>query len=77
MSVTLALVEKNMIPNAHKLPRILSAQLVTVFTSFYIIFFIKYLSICKNTMSYKLEVGLLFYTICINFQIIKHFLNMN
>ncbi len=32
--VTLALFEKNMIPNAHNLPRILSALLVTVFTPF-------------------------------------------
>uniref|UniRef100_A0A8C1T683 Uncharacterized protein n=1 Tax=Cyprinus carpio TaxID=7962 RepID=A0A8C1T683_CYPCA len=39
---------KNMIPNAHKLPRILSALLVTVFTSFLIIFFIKYLFICEK-----------------------------
>uniref|UniRef100_A0A9J8CJQ3 Uncharacterized protein n=2 Tax=Cyprinus carpio TaxID=7962 RepID=A0A9J8CJQ3_CYPCA len=29
---------KNMIPNAQKLPRILSALLVTMFTSFLIIF---------------------------------------
>uniref|UniRef100_A0A8C1QJF7 Uncharacterized protein n=1 Tax=Cyprinus carpio TaxID=7962 RepID=A0A8C1QJF7_CYPCA len=36
---------KNMIPYANKLPRILSALLVTVFTSFLIIFFIKYLFI--------------------------------
>ncbi len=38
MSVTLALFEKNMIPNAHKHPRIQSALLITVFTSFLIIF---------------------------------------
>ncbi len=43
MSVTSALFEK-MIPNAHKLPRILSALLVTVFTSFLIIFLISSIS---------------------------------
>uniref|UniRef100_A0A8C2PQP3 Uncharacterized protein n=1 Tax=Cyprinus carpio TaxID=7962 RepID=A0A8C2PQP3_CYPCA len=39
---------KNMISKAHKLPRILSALLGTVFTSFLIIFFIKYLFICEK-----------------------------
>ncbi len=43
MSVTLALFKKNMIPNAHKHPRIPSALLVTVFTSNLIIYlFVKY-----------------------------------
>ncbi len=53
MSVTLALFEKNMIPNAHKLPRILSALLVTVFTSFLIIFLLNIYLFVKNTLSSK------------------------
>uniref|UniRef100_A0A671LD86 PH-interacting protein-like n=1 Tax=Sinocyclocheilus anshuiensis TaxID=1608454 RepID=A0A671LD86_9TELE len=52
MSVTLALFEKNMI-NAHKLPRILSALLVTVFTSFLIIFLLNIYLFVKNTLSSK------------------------
>ncbi len=50
-----------MIPNAHKLPRIWSALLVMVFTSFLIIFCIKYLIICEKMLSFKVEVYL-FYT---------------
>ncbi len=51
ISVTLALFEKNMIPNAHKLPRILSALLVTVFTSFLIIVLLNIYLFVKNTLS--------------------------
>ncbi len=53
MSVTLALFEKNMILNAHKLPRILSALLVTEFTSFLIIFLLNIYLFVKNTLSSK------------------------
>ncbi len=51
-----------MIPNAHKLPRILSALLVTVFTSFLIIFLLNIYLFVKNTLSSKVQVCL-FYTI--------------
>ncbi len=44
---------KNMIPNAHKRPRILSALLVTVFTSFLIIFLLNIYIFVKNTLSSK------------------------
>ncbi len=47
ISVTLALFETNMIPNAHKLPRIPSALLVSVYCLFNYIFN-KYLFICVN-----------------------------
>ncbi len=53
MSVTLALFEKNMIPNAYKLPTILSALLVTVFTCFLIILLLSIYLFVKNTMSSK------------------------
>uniref|UniRef100_A0A8C1EZW2 Uncharacterized protein n=2 Tax=Cyprinus carpio TaxID=7962 RepID=A0A8C1EZW2_CYPCA len=37
-----------MIPKSHKLPRILSCLLVTVFTSFFNYIFIKCLFICEK-----------------------------
>ncbi len=53
MSVTLALFEKNMIPNAHKHTRLLSALMVTVFTSFLIILLLNMYLFVKNTLSSK------------------------
>ncbi len=47
MNVTLALFEKNMISNAHKLPRILSAVGYSVYFLFNYIC-IKYLFICEK-----------------------------
>ncbi len=40
---------KNMIPNAHKLPRLLSALLVTVFASFLCMYFKNIYLFVKNT----------------------------
>ncbi len=75
---TLVLFKKNMIPNVHKLPRILSALLVTVlFTSYLITFvliiylFVKMLCLLK----YKYVYFTLFLFL-IHFQIIS-ILNMN
>ncbi len=66
-----------MIPNAQKLPRIQSALLVTVFTSFLIIFCIKYLIICEKMLSFKVEVYLCYtFYFVIYFFIISNFLNI-
>ncbi len=75
MSVTLALFEKNMIPNAHKLPRILSTLLVTVFTSFLILFLFN-IFLFDNTLSSKVYVYFTFIFL-IHFQMISNFLNIN
>ncbi len=53
MSDYLGFIWKNMILNAHKLPRILSALLVTVLTSFLIIFLLNIYLFVKNTLSSK------------------------
>ncbi len=76
MSVTLALFEKNMIPNAHKLPRILSALLVTVFTSFLIVFLLNMYLFVKKLSHLKYMFILHIYFL-IHFQMISNFSNIN
>ncbi len=46
----LGFIRKKMIPNAHNLPRILSAPLVTVFMPFLIIFVLNMYLFVKNTL---------------------------
>ncbi len=74
MSVTLALFEK--IPNAHQLPRILSALLVTVFTSFLIIFLLN-IYLWKILCHLKYKYVYLTRVFLIHFQMSSNFLNIN
>ncbi len=55
-----------MIPNAHKLPRILSALLVTVFTTFLIIFVLNIYLFVKNTLSSEVYFTHLFFNPFLN-----------
>ncbi len=75
MSVTLALFEK--IPNAHQLPRILSALLVTVFTSFLIIFLLNIYLFVKILCHLKYKYVYLTRVFLIHFQMSSNFLNIN